>query len=397
MKGNKIKKIAISIIAILIAVFFIYKIAESIKLNRFGHFVKGPELVDDKGYIYFEKTNWHILNNGDVILFGNNANSTNKIHKTEIYNPKTNTLKVSNILLDKDWSYVSISMGENVFIGADSKKNNKTKEVYWLLYDPIHKKVIKQFEGTKGSPQIVLQNRYILFFNKLYKKNSKGFEAFVGYAIHKLDTKSGKFTAIGKIDSKGVDVTSAIALDENRVFMYVYRNAPYIIDISSNKIKKIDKPAVARSHPVFVRLKNSDILILGGSNGSSKFHGANCIRKAEILDNKTLKYRPAGEMTYERCSLFSRGFNAVLLQDGRVFIAGGQNFDKSKFFKERTLKTTEIYNPKTNTFVQSANMNEARMNAQLVPLKNGDVLVYGGTPSRGVYSLKTTEVFKVKR
>ncbi|HIS75108.1 TPA: hypothetical protein IAA86_08845, partial [Candidatus Galligastranaerophilus intestinavium] len=86
---------------------------------------------------------------------------------------------------------------------------------------------------------------------------------------------------------------------------------------------------------------------------------------------------------------------------GRVLIAGGHSYKNNYIFSfsgPKILKSTEIYDPKTNTFTQSANLKIARVKPHMILLKNGDIFVHNGyaLPAENCYR-KTTEIFKVNK
>jgi hypothetical protein len=76
---------------------------------------------------------------------------------------------------------------------------------------------------------------------------------------------------------------------------------------------------------------------------------------------------------------------AAPLADGRVLVAGGNTAD-------RTLSSTEIFDPPTGTFSPSGSMSTPRADAAAAPLPGGRVLVAGGFKF-GVGELSSAEVF----
>lgn len=70
---------------------------------------------------------------------------------------------------------------------------------------------------------------------------------------------------------------------------------------------------------------------------------------------------------------------AVLLKDGRVFIAGGKIGDPKKNLSFwRTTDTTEIYDPKTGAFSYGPNLNVPREQHAMLTMDDGRVLIAGG-------------------
>jgi len=80
---------------------------------------------------------------------------------------------------------------------------------------------------------------------------------------------------------------------------------------------------------------------------------------------------------------------ATLLRNGKVLIAGGSDGSAS-------LSSAELYDPATNTFAPSAStpvMNIAREAATATVLRNGKVLIAGGYGNSSPYFLDSTEVY----
>jgi hypothetical protein len=80
--------------------------------------------------------------------------------------------------------------------------------------------------------------------------------------------------------------------------------------------------------------------------------------------------------------------SAVLLQDGRVLVTGG-----TLGFK--TLKSAEIFDPKTNKFHLITDMNVPHRYHSSIPLKDGRILILGGM-SIGLNDTTTVEIFDPK-
>jgi N-acetylneuraminic acid mutarotase len=76
---------------------------------------------------------------------------------------------------------------------------------------------------------------------------------------------------------------------------------------------------------------------------------------------------------------------ATLLQDGRVLVVGGYNSAESKIAR------TEIYDPETETWSDSGDLNKARDEHSATLLPDGRVLVVGGRGSSG--NISNAEVF----
>ena len=400
MFKNKKRAVIFVVIVLILLGLLVKQSIEELTINKFGHFVKGPEFKSQKGIFYHFRTNTAILPDGRIVIFGNYSGGVNNLkYKTEIYDPKTNTLEVIDILPDKDWQYAGVNIGYNILIYTFKYPTKNTSEHELCLYDIQKRKVVKEYGKIPLYPWAVLQNRYIVICNTRYSQEDKIYSNPVT-AILILDTKTGEMRKLTEFYKQN-SPDWVEPLDDKRVFVYYRFFSSYVVNIKTGDVKNVGNSLYSRVYPVLVKLNNSDILILGGRSGSrSDFH-LNCNTTAEIFDSKTLKFKPAGQMTMPRCSLFSSGFSATLMNDGRVLIAGGHNYRNNYIFSfsgPKILKSTEIYDPKTNTFTKSANLKIARVKPHMILLKNGDIFVHNGyaLPAENCYR-KTTEIFKVNK
>lgn len=125
-----------------------------------------------------------------------------------------------------------------------------------------------------------------------------------------------------------------------------------------------------------VLLKNGSVLITGGQSGEGG------IANAQVFDPKTKKFSDAGMMTEPR---FVHAMN--LLPDGRVLITAG--FSRAGQF----LQTSEFYDGKS--FSKGPQLVENRDNQRTIDLGNGKVFIEGGDSEKIGY-IASTELFNPK-
>lgn len=106
---------------------------------------------------------------------------------------------------------------------------------------------------------------------------------------------------------------------------------------------------------------------------------------------------PTGEMIGSRAD-----HTATLLSDGRVLFAGG--YLSSYFVEHAVVDTSEVYEPSAHTFHETGKMTSARSEASATRLPDGRVLITGGFDQGRFVGLgsiarvpvKTTEIFDPK-
>jgi hypothetical protein len=115
-------------------------------------------------------------------------------------------------------------------------------------------------------------------------------------------------------------------------------------------------------------LPNGKVLIAGGflEEGTSEI----AIASAEIFDPGTNTFTPTSDMNEPR-----DGHTATLLPDGQVLIVGGWN-------QSSRSSTAELYDPQTGTFEYTGSLMAPRQGMTATLLKNGRVLIAGGDSAR---------------
>jgi uncharacterized repeat protein (TIGR01451 family)/CSLREA domain-containing protein len=109
------------------------------------------------------------------------------------------------------------------------------------------------------------------------------------------------------------------------------------------------------------------VLVAGGLDTAT-----GVLTSAELFDPAADTWSPAGNMAFPRYD-----FGAARLQDGRVLVAGGDNFSVGPP-QEGPLASAELYDPAANTWSPAASMATRRARLNLVRLATGKVLAVGG-------------------
>ena len=116
---------------------------------------------------------------------------------------------------------------------------------------------------------------------------------------------------------------------------------------------------------VAVLLDDGRVLIAGGDTSGA---GRTPTAAAELYDPATGRFTPTGSMHVPRVP-----YGAVRLRDGRVLVAGGTTTGKA------VTASGEIYDPLTGSFTLTGSLRTARRKHAGFLLSDGRVLIVGGT------------------
>jgi hypothetical protein len=138
-----------------------------------------------------------------------------------------------------------------------------------------------------------------------------------------------------------------------------------IINVPAADTVIIEYPCMnaARKLPATANIANNKILICGGLSSN----GSGILKTAEIYDPSTGSWMSAASMAYPRY-----GHTATTLADGRVLVVGGMGPNGI------ALDTVEYYTPATDTWTNTNPMTSGKYLHAAILLSNNNVLVAGG-------------------
>jgi len=146
------------------------------------------------------------------------------------------------------------------------------------------------------------------------------------------------------------------------------------VTVMSVGFVSIGNMAIARSAHTATLLLDGRVLIAGGTRDAA--------HSAELFDPVSGSFTPASSAMIQ----VRAGHCATPLLDGRVLIAGGGDANGNLF------KTAEIFDPGTQGFTATGDLNQTRTGATATLLPNGKVLIAGGQDSGGTL-LSSAEVY----
>ena len=130
---------------------------------------------------------------------------------------------------------------------------------------------------------------------------------------------------------------------------------------------------VGRSEHAATLLPNGKVLVAGGLGQ----YGA-MLSSAELFNPASNTWSATGTLSAMRYN-----HTAVLLSTGKVLVAGGTGRLKRSSVK---LASCELYDPNTQTWSATGNLNTGRTQHTATVLQNGKVLAVGGLGSSGYLS-----------
>ncbi|OGL44872.1 MAG: hypothetical protein A2149_06690 [Candidatus Schekmanbacteria bacterium RBG_16_38_11] len=134
--------------------------------------------------------------------------------------------------------------------------------------------------------------------------------------------------------------------------------------------------SIRRISHVATALQDGRVLVTGGRTATTIAGGGVVLSSAEIYDPATDTFTSTGNMNVAR-----RSHTATLLSDGRVLIAGGGSGVSTG--TTLPIASCEIYDPQTGVFTLAGNMNFARQFQRAVVLKDGRILLANGSTGAG--------------
>lgn len=280
-----------------------------------------------------------LLPNGEVLITGGGNSTTGPLSSAELYDPATGIFSATGSMASSRSSHAAALLpnGEVLVVGGnpgpDGQPNaTATAEVYDPATGTFSMTGSMEQARNEGFVAVLLGTSKILITGGF----PGGFGVNFLSEAEQYDPATGTFTQTGGMN-------------------------------------------VPRSSFGATLLNNGKVLIIGGYE--TTLQGSD-LSSAELYDPSTGTFTLTG-------SLATAGGNraSALLNNGDVFVAGGQQIGESIWFSD-----AEIYDPVAGTFVVTASMPVARGQATATLLNNGEVLVAGGVNSSGV--LASAELFQ---
>jgi hypothetical protein len=202
------------------------------------------------------------------------------------------------------------------------------------------------------------------------------------------DPKTGTFSSTGSMAIPGEGDTATLLPDGRVLFAGgddLSGNSlasAELYDPKSGTFSPTGPMTTTREAQTAALLPDGRVLIAGGDyNRATASPGSIPLASAELYDPETGTFTPTGSMT-----LALKGRTATLLPDGRVLMAGGDQWSQvgPDKYTDDTSAAAELYNAKSGIFSSTGSMTTARFGYTATLLSDGLVLIAGGDSPRGV-------------
>jgi hypothetical protein len=202
------------------------------------------------------------------------------------------------------------------------------------------------------------------------------------------DPATRRFTPTGQMNVRRAG-HEAVRLKDGRVLIvggiglgFAFLETAELYDPLTGRFSSTGAMSVPRESHTTTLLPDGQVLVAGGHVGREV--NLRLYASAELYDPATGRFARADDMTTPR-----HKHDAVGLADGRVLIVGGADEREDP----RPFDTAEIYDPETDEFRRTGNLDRARykLRGTSVLQENGSVVVAGGADGPEVYEPLTGE------
>ncbi len=305
-----------------------------------------------------------LLPDGKVLVAGGFTGGENSLASAEVFDPATSTFaSAGNMNASRAGHTATLLPNGKVLIAGGY---NGSYLASAELYDPatrIFTPASSMVTARSGHVATLLNNGKVL----LAGGTGVGWTFLADAELY--DPATNTFTATGSLTSARESHTATLLANGKVLIVGGHRGRRPTITIYSSA--EIYDPATGRftatGNMTRIRHKHEAILLADGRvliiGGADERDGRAAYTSVEIYNPATGVFTPAGNMNSARYKLQG---TAVLLNNGKVLIAGGAN-------------RVEVFDPTTNTFSYAAgDMETPRLFATATRLQNGQVLITGG-------------------
>lgn len=321
--------------------------------------------------------------NGFALAIGGETDGGTILNTAEVFNPATGTWKATATNLVRPrlaHSVTLLSNGEVLVAGGYAAANEPTTTVE--IYDPSADKwrLTNSLKTARaGHSATLLTNGKVITVGGIGAggaalNTAESFDA----PSHTWTAESGKLTSARAFHSASLlpNGTLFVAGGFSGVQGQATARAE-LYSLATGQWTSVGSFGEARGFHTATILANAMVVMVGGAPSLPL---TSALGSVELHDPALGKWLTQGSSP----NTLRYDHTATLLTNGKVLIAGGRD-------STGALKSAEIYDPATDTWKPTADMNIARGDHTATLLRSGKVLVTGGSSSSG--TLDTAEVY----
>jgi N-acetylneuraminic acid mutarotase len=316
-----------------------------------------------------------LLQNGKVLVAGGTDNDT--LSSAELYDPTSGTWSPTGALVTARYKHTAtlLQNGKVLVTGGWNSNSNSLSSAE--LYDPTSgtwSPTGTLITAREQHTATLLQNGKVLVTGGLKRaRDSNGSEVTDHLSSAELyDPANGTWSPTGTLITAREQHTATL-LENGKVLVTGGLNsfnldAPIssaeLYDPASGTWSATGSLRVGRTDQAATLLPKAKVLVTGGIVGS------NPLSSTELYDPVSGTWSSTAAMSV------GRWFHTVtLLRSGKVLVTGGSN----GYASVTPLSSAELYDPASSSWSPASNLITARYNHTATLLKNGKVLVAGGT------------------
>ncbi len=318
-----------------------------------------------------------LLKDGTVLIAGGNDANSNSLASAEIFDPATNAFTaLANSMTDArvQAAAVLLQNGE-VLLAGGGTSDASTAETY----DPT----TRTFTSTNGPMTSKRFNPAVTLLGNGRVLVTGGRDGLNDLATTDIyDPSQGAFSAGPNMSSARLQNFSTLLASGQVLVGGGYTNflemptaSAELYDPERNAFRSTSQPLhIGRSAPAAtnsVLLQDGRVFVVGGQDAQMNLAGLP-LADGEIYDPEFDNFTITGGLNSPR-----NGHTATPLRDGRVLITGGADGNL------RPSASAEVYDPRSGRLTPTAGpLNVPRVGHSAVRLKNGTVLIVGGSGDR---------------
>ena len=333
------------------------------------------------------------LLNGKILIAGGLASGRNPVNSTELYDPLTNTFADSAPMNTARYFAIAtlLASGKVLIAGGDSAS---TPDEGALSSTELYNPVTNSFTSTAPSMSTprafataTLLPNWLVLIAGGDKSGGTGFYPLSSTELY--DPSNSSFTTLiaPSMNSERFYATATL-LPNGKVliaggFGEDFLSSTELYDYRTNSFAAATPSMnTGRGRATAILLPNGEVLIVGGIGENG------VLKSTELYDSVTNSFASSSpSMNTARYDA-----TATSLPNGKVLITGGY---EGPYINGPALKSTELYDPATNTLASSSpSMNIARRDFTATLLPNSKVLMTGGEDDDNVIQ-NSTELYTV--